>query len=48
MIFVKKWQCFHLFVLRKIGQEKVFYDILEKKKKKNPAFLDYKNIRLKK
>ena len=45
MIFVKKWQFFHLFILGKIGQEKVFNDILDKKKN---AFLDHKNIKLKK
>ena len=44
MIFVKNWQFFHLFILGKIGQENVFYDILDKKN----AFLDYKNIKLKK
>ena len=27
----KKWQFSHLFILGKIGQEKVFYDILDKK-----------------
>ena len=43
-IFVKNWQFFHLFILGKIGQENVFYDILERKN----AFLDYKNIKLKK
>ena len=43
-IFVKNWRLFHLFILGKIGQENVFYDILERKN----AFLDYKNIKLKK
>ena len=43
-ILVKIWQFFHLFILGKIGQENVFYDILERKN----AFLDYKNIKLKK
>ena len=43
-IFVKNWRFFHLFILGKIGQENVFYDILERKN----AFLDYKNIKLKK
>ena len=43
-IFVKNWQFFHLFILCKIGHENVFYDILERKN----AFLDYKNIKLKK
>ena len=44
MIFEKNWQFFHLFILGKIGKEKVFYDILDKKK----AFQDYKDIKLKK
>ena len=44
MIFVKNWQFFYLFILGKIGQENVFYDILDRKN----AFLDYKNIKLKK
>ena len=43
-ILVKNWQFLHLFILGKIGQENVFYDILERKN----AFLDYKNIKLKK
>ena len=43
MIFVKNWPFLHLFILGKIGQEKVFYDILDRKN----AFLDYKNINLK-
>ena len=43
-IFVKNWRFFHLFILGKIGQENVFYDILERKN----TFLDYKNIKLKK
>ena len=44
MIFVKNWQFFYFFILSKIGQEKVFYDILDGKN----AFLDYKHIKLKK
>ena len=44
MIFEKNWQFFHLFILGKIGKEKVFYVILDKKN----AFLDYKNIKFKK
>ena len=43
MIFVKKWQFFHLFILGKIDQENVFYDILNRQN----ALLDYKNIKLK-
>ena len=42
MIFVKNWQFFHLFILGKIGQENVFYDILYIKN----AFLDYRNIKI--
>ena len=44
MIFVKSWQFFHLLILVEMGQEKVFYNILFRKN----AFLDYKNIKLKK
>ena len=40
----KKWQFSHLFILGKIGQEKVLNDILAKK----TAFLDYKSIKFKK
>ena len=39
MILVKKLKFFHLFCLSKIGREKVFSDVLEKKE----AFKDYKN-----
>ena len=39
----KIWNFFHLFIFDKQGEENVFEDILEKK-----AFLDYKNIDLKK
>ena len=31
MIFVKNWQFFHLFILGRIGQENVFYNILDRK-----------------
>ena len=44
MIFVKNWPFLHLFISGTIGQEEVFYDILDRKK---TAFLDYKNINLK-
>ena len=44
MVLVQKWPFFELFFLANIGEEKVFYDILEKK---NP-FLAYKNKKLKK
>ena len=40
----KKWRFFHLFFLGNIGQENVFYDILERKN----AFLGYKNKKSKK
>ena len=39
IVLVKIWQCWHLLIQSKIGQESVFYDILEKKN----AFLEYKN-----
>ena len=39
MVFVQKWPFFQLFFLGNIGQENVFYDILEQKN----AFLGYKN-----
>ena len=39
MVLVQAWPFFQLFVLGNIGQEKVFYDILERKN----AFLGYKN-----
>ena len=44
MVLVQKWPFFHLFFLGKIGQENVFYDILERKN----AFVGYKNKKLKK
>ena len=44
MILVQKWPFFQLFLLSNIGQENVFYDIVERKK----AFLGYKNNKLKK
>ena len=37
---VQKWPFFQFFLLGNIGQENVFYDILERKK----AFLGYKNM----
>ena len=43
MVLVKNWPFFHLFFKGNIGQENVFYDILERKN----AFLDYKNKKLK-
>ena len=44
MVLVKNWPFFHLFFKDNIGQENVFYDILELKN----AFLGYKNTKLKK
>ena len=44
MVCVQKWRFFQLFFLRNIGQENVFYDILERK----IAFLGYKNKKFKK
>ena len=44
MVLVQKWPFFQLFVLGNIGQENVFYDILEQKH----AFLGYKNKKFKK
>ena len=41
---VRKWPIFQLLFLGNIGQENVFYDILERKS----AFLDYKNKKFKK
>ena len=38
MVLVQNWPFFYLFILRNIGQENVFYDILEKKN----TFLGYK------
>ena len=38
MVLVQKWPFFRLFFLGKLGQENVFYDILERKN----AFLGYK------
>ena len=47
MLFLKsgkKWPFFHLFFLGNIGQENVFYNILERKN----GFLAYKNNMFKK
>ena len=38
MVLVQKWPFFQLFFLGNIGQENIFYDILERKN----AFLGYK------
>ena len=39
LVLVQKWPFFEVFFLANIGQENVFYDILER----NNAFLDHKN-----
>ena len=44
MVLVQKWPFFQLFFLGNIGQEIVFYDIVEHKN----AFLSYKNKKFKK
>ena len=44
MVLVKNWPFFQPFCLGNIGQENVFYDILELKK----DFLGYKNNNVKK
>ena len=44
MVFVQKWPFWQLFFFGNMGQENIFYDILEPKK----AFLGYKNRKFKK
>ena len=44
MVLVQKWPFFQLFFFGNIGQENVFYDILERKN----AFLGDKNKKFKK
>ena len=44
MVLVQKWPYFELLFLDNIGQENVFYDILERE----DAFLGYKNKKFKK
>ena len=44
MVLAKNWPFSPLFIKDNIGQENVFYDILERKN----AFLGYKNTKLKK
>ena len=44
MVLVHKWPFFQLFLLGNIGQENVFYDILERKN----DFLGYKNKKFEK
>ena len=44
MVLVQKWPFFQFFFLGNIGQENIFYDILER----NNAFLGYKKKKFKK
>ena len=44
MVLVQNWPFFHVLFLGNIGQEKVFYDIRERKN----VFLGYKNNKFKK
>ena len=44
MVYVENWPFLHVFILGILGQENVFYDILERKN----AFLGCKNKKLKK
>ena len=44
MVLIQKWPFFQLFFLANIGQQNLFYDILERKN----AFLGYKNNKSKK
>ena len=44
MVLVKNWPFFHLSFKANIGQENVFYDILQRK----TVFLSYKNRKFKK
>ena len=44
MIFGQNWLFFHVFFYGNIGQENVFYDILEQKN----GFLGFKNKKFKK
>ena len=43
MVLVQQWPFFQLFFLGNIGEENVFYDILEREK----DFLGYKNKKFK-
>ena len=43
MVLEQKWPFFQVFLLGNIGQENVYYDILERKN----AFLGYKNNKFK-
>ena len=44
MVLAQNWPLFDLFILGNIGQENVFYDILDRKN----AFQDYKNKKVQK
>ena len=43
MVLVQNWPFFHVLFLGNIGEENVFYDILERKN----AFLGYQNYKFK-
>ena len=43
MVLIQKWPFFQIFILGNIGQENVFYDLLERKN----AFLGYKKKKFK-
>ena len=40
MVLAKKWEFFEVFILGKIGQEDVYYDILEGEN----TFVEYKDV----
>ena len=44
MVLLQKWLSFQLFFLANVGQENIFYGILERKN----AFLGYKNKKFRK
>ena len=44
MVFVQKWPFYYFLFLSNIGQENVFYDIVERRN----AFLGYENKKFKK
>ena len=44
MVLVKEWPFFDVFFIGNIGQENVFYDIIERKN----AFVAYKSKKFKK
>ena len=44
MVLVQSWPFFHVFILGNIGQENVFYNIVERRR----AFLGYNKKKFKK